>query len=494
MARRGRAVLRLAVVWLVCAWGGAGSPAARAAGSPPASGTPSAAREPRVLRVAPVPGAAQAALDLAEAEDEVVLLAGVHAGPLRVGRALHLRGESGAVVDGGGGGTVVTISAAGAVVEDLEIRRSGRQLLSTDAGVKVVSGANAVTLRRLRLRDVLYGIYVERGEHLVVDGCRLTGMVSPGVGGEGNGIHLWYTHDAWLHDDTVERFQDAVYLSFAFRTRVEGCRFQDSGRYGFHTMYSQDGRLISSVFTRNVAGCALMFSNGLELVGNSFVHNRGPRTYGLLLNSCSGGAFRDNRIVDNTIGVFMDNSNRNRLEANLIQDNGWGLLLFSSCAGNVLTRNTFLNNDYPVSLDMRRTDNRFDDGTRGNYWSRNAPYDLDGDGISDVPYSPVSAFAFLSKQYPDLAILAASPAVTALTMAERVFPALRPSAAVDRFPLVAPVRMVEAGAPRNGVESRSSGAAAGGGLAASRPSPGAAAGFGALFLVGALGLAWRKWR
>jgi nitrous oxidase accessory protein NosD len=88
---------------------------------------------------------------------------------------------------------------------------------------------------------------------------------------------------------------------------------------------------------------------------------------------------------------------------------------------------------------MRRTDNRFDDGARGNYWSDNGPYDLDGDRVSDVPYSPVGAFAFLSKQYPDLSILSKSPAVVALSVAERVIPALRPSEVVDRFPLLEPV-------------------------------------------------------
>lgn len=132
----------------------------------------------------------------------------------------------------------------------------------------------------------------------------------------------------------------------------------------------------------------------------------------------------------------MDNSNRNLLRGNLIQDNGWGVLLFSSCAKNTFTGNAFLNNDYPVALDMRRSDNRFDDDTTGNFWSENAPYDLDGDGVSDVPYSPVSAFAFVSKQYPDLAILAHSPAVAALSVAERVVPALRPSEIVDRLPRV----------------------------------------------------------
>src|SRR5262249_17760976 len=114
------------------------------------------------------------------------------------------------------------------------------------------------------------------------------------------------------------------------------------------------------------------------------------------------------------------------------------------CAGNTFSENTFLNDDYPVALDMRYSDNHFDDGKRGNYWSESAAYDLDADGVGDVPYTPVSAFAFVSKQYPDLAILARSPAVAALGISERVIPALRPSEIVDRHPLVRPTRFAPA--------------------------------------------------
>jgi nitrous oxidase accessory protein len=151
------------------------------------------------------------------------------------------------------------------------------------------------------------------------------------------------------------------------------------------------------------------------------------------------------------------------------------MILFASCAANEVAGNAFLHNDYPVSLDMRRTTNRFDDGTRGNYWSENAPYDLDGDGRSDVPYSPVSAFSFLSKQFPDLAVLGTSPAASALTVAERVLPALRPSEAVDRFPRLTPVLARGTGKPLE------------------RPAPAGAtwsarAGFGALLALGVAGL------
>lgn len=429
--------------------------------------------------VPPRPGALTAALAAAAAGDTLVLAAGRHAGPVVLDRAVTLRGAVGAMIDGGGRASVLDVTASGTVVEDLEIRGSGRRVLTIDSGVRVLSAAG-VTLRRLRLRDVLYGIYAERAADLRVEGSDLAGRVAPlDERGEGNGIHLWYSSNAILTGNTITRFTDAIYLSFADRTRVARNRAHDCGRYGLHTMYCQDNHLIENVFTRNLAGIAIMFSNRLRVERNLMVRNRGPRTYGLLLRDCSAGRFEGNQLVDNTVGIFMDNSNRNQLRGNLLQDNGWGVILFASCAKNEFSGNDFLNDDYPMSLDMRRSDNRLDDGVRGNYWSEAAPYDLDGNGVSDVPYSPVSAFAFVSKQYPDLAVLAKSPAVAALAVAERVFPALQPSEITDHFPLLEPVT----GATRTPLERE-----------AEPRSRGALAGFAGLLAAGLAGLAWGRTR
>jgi nitrous oxidase accessory protein len=421
-------------------------------------------------------GALAGALARARAGDTVTLLPGIHEGPVRIDRAVILRGWPGAVLEGSGSGSVLEITAAATSVQDLVIRKSGARVITADAGVRVL-GATDVTLRGLTLENVLYGVYAERADRLRVERCRLQGRVHPmDEDGTGNGIHLWYAHDAVIAGNSVTSFADAVYLSFADRTEVMGNRLERNGRYGLHTMYCQGTRLTSNLFTRNVAGCAIMFSNDLEVVGNDMVSNRGPRTYGLLLRDCSGGTFRKNRLIDNTIAMFLDNSNRNRLIGNLFQDNGWGILLYSSCAGNVTAGNTFRNNDYPVALDMRYSDNRFDDGRSGNYWDENEAYDLDGDGLSDVPYSPVSAFAFLSKQYPDLTLLAKSPAVAAIAVAERVFPSLRPSEAVDEHPLIRPA-----------AEAKVTGGASG----ARGISWGSAVAFGGLLATGIAGLAVR---
>lgn len=419
--------------------------------------------------------AAQDALARAAVGDTIVLAAGIHRGPLRIEQPVVLRGAPGAVLDGGGKGTVLEIVAPGTVVEDLTIRGSGRRVLTIDSAIHVVLG-HGVAIRRVTVEDALYGIYCERAHGVRIEDCTLTGRVTPRTErGEGNGVHLWYSDDVQVTGTAVERFLDGIYLSFANRTVVKHCRLEDNGRYGLHTMYCQQNVLSANLFARNVAGCAIMFSNHLRIENNDVLHNRGSRTYGFLLRDCSDGRFTGNRLVDNTIAMFMDNSNRNAVHGNLFQDNGWGLLMFSSCSDNETAGNNFINNDYPVALDMRRTDNRFDDGTRGNYWSGSAPYDLDGNRLGDVPYSPVGAFAFLSKQYPDLAILSKSPAVTALGVAERIVPALRPSEAVDRFPLLEPVAVPGTGGARAGAAS---------------PAPAwrALLGFAALALLGVAGI------
>ena len=115
----------------------------------------------RTIEAPATPGRAAAALAAAADGDTVRLASGVHAGPLTLAHRIVLRGAPGAIVDGGGNGCVLTVLASGAEVSDLAIRSSGRRVITIDAGLRVLSAQN-VHLSRLRLTDVLYGIYAER--------------------------------------------------------------------------------------------------------------------------------------------------------------------------------------------------------------------------------------------------------------------------------------------------------------------------------------------
>jgi nitrous oxidase accessory protein len=385
------------------------------------------------------PGTDLSAVLLAAGEgDTLVLLPGMHAGPALINRRITLLGRAGAVLQGDRSGSVLTIHAPGTVVCCLAVQGSGRRVLTADAGIKV-TGASGVRFEDLELRDNLYGIYLENSPDARVSHCHITGpRDAHDEGSSGNGIHLWFSPRVAVESCQVDHQLDGIYISFSSHVRVRSSVLEDNIRYGLHYMNCQDNDILENTFQRNTAGCAIMFSNHLRVNGNDFVHNRGSRTYGLLLRSCSDGLVESNRFQNNTIAVFMDDSNRNQFHGNLLAENGWGLYLFSSSEENEFWGNDFIQNDYPVALDMRRTQNRFDNGRRGNYWSDSAPYDLDGDGIGDAEFGPVGAFAFLSKQYPDLALFAQSPAIQALGAAERAFPALRPADAVDRHPALGP--------------------------------------------------------
>jgi len=115
--------------------------------------------------------------------------------------------------------------------------------------------------------------------------------------GEGNGVHLWTSADASVIGCDASGFQDAIYLSFAHGARIERGRFHYNGRYGLHTMYCRGAVLRDNQFDRNVAGIAIMFSNGLEVTGN--------RVFDLQIALCAfeGGAREIIRILVADTGV-----------------------------------------------------------------------------------------------------------------------------------------------------------------------------------------------
>lgn len=115
--------------------------------------------------------------DVAEAAARggvVVLGPGVHAGPLQIGASVTLRGEPGAVLDGGGRGSVLLIDDDGLVVrvEGLTLRNGHAE----GGGVVHLSGESEVVLSGCELRGGRAprggggGAWAGRGR-LVLDGC-----------------------------------------------------------------------------------------------------------------------------------------------------------------------------------------------------------------------------------------------------------------------------------------------------------------------------------
>jgi nitrous oxidase accessory protein len=94
-----------------------------------------------------------------------------------------------------------------------------------------------------------------------------------------------------------------------------------------------------------------------------------------------------------------------------------------------------MGNTFDVSSPTSQTENSFE----RNYWSHYKGYDLDRDGVGDVPFRPVSLFSYLAVENSATMLLLRSFVMELLDMAEQIFPTLTPSNLADNSPLMRPV-------------------------------------------------------
>jgi len=81
-------------------------------------------------------------------------------------------------------------------------------------------------------------------------------------------------------------------------------------------------------------------------------------------------------------------------------------------------------------------DNKFDN----NFWSSYTGYDLDKNGIGDIPYRPVKLFSYIVNKTPETIILMRSLFVDIINFSEKVSPVFTPDELVDSTPLMIPFK------------------------------------------------------
>lgn len=357
---------------------------------------------------------------------------------LMISRPLRLKGEPGAILDGQGAHTVLTVQADDVTVEGLTFTNTGASQVEERAGLKVRLSRRCRVVGNTFIATA-FGIYLEK-----TVGCEVTGNTLRGTGrgqmSTGNGIHAWYTDSVTVRDNRVSEHRDGIYFEFVKGGHVEDNISEHSARYGMHFMFSDDCRYERNTYRQNGNGVAVMYSRGVTMVANTFEQNWGSAAYGLLLKDINDSRVSGNRFLSNSVGLYLEDAGRNDVRDNTFRGNGWALKVMASAQGNVFEGNAFERNAFDVGTNSRSNYSTF----RGNYWDRYAGYDLDRDGIGDVPHLPVRLFALIVEQSPASLVLLRSLLVDLLDLAERALPALTPSELQDATPRLAP----PPGAPR----------------------------------------------
>jgi len=126
----------------------------------------------------------------------------------------------------------------------------------------------------------------------------------------------------------------------------------------------------------------------------------------------------------------MEGASRIEIADNQFSQNGWAMRVQASCDANRFHHNDFTGNSFDVGTNGSLVLNEF----YLNYWDKYEGYDMNRDGIGDVPYHPVSMYSMIVEKNPTTLILFRSFLVNLLDRAEKAIPGLTPEALMDRQP------------------------------------------------------------
>lgn len=393
----------------------------------------------------------QEAIRLAKPGDTIRVSSGTYSGNLVLDKPIVLEGIDRPVIQGDGKGSVVTVTGGNCTIRGFAIERCGPMLVDEDSGILLKSSGNRIEDNELR--DILFGIYFFQSNDNLVKGNVIEGRAWLGPGERGSGIHLWNSDRNTILQNLIRRERDGMYLQNASDSFISGNRIHDL-RYGLHYMFSNDNRFEDNDFFNNVAGAAIMYSRNIVFRRNSFIHNRGFSSYGILFQDSHHCVAEENTISDNGVGIFMESLGDTVFRRNTIAANDIAIQAFSSATGDTFTENNFMRNLSPFQLIGKVTDIRWTDGERGNYWSDYDGYDLNSDGIGDIPFKIQNAFEHLEGNFPRLRIYLFSPASSALAASERFLPVLEQPKTSDPLPLMKPLSLKFREPEREGKSAR----------------------------------------
>jgi nitrous oxidase accessory protein len=380
----------------------------------------------------------QTIVNAAQCGDTIFVPAGIYDGNLVIDKKLALIGRDWPVIRGDGNDSTVLITADSCVFKGFVVERSGKMLVHEDAGILIKSNGNVVAENVFR--DVLFGIYLLNADDNIITRNRILGRKALELGDRGSGIHIWNSHRNRFIGNMITDARDGFYIQNANHAWIEDNEVFGL-RYGVHYMYADSNVFLRNQFHDNVAGAAIMYSRGIKMRRNHFVRNRGFASFGILFQDCHNSVADSNIIADNAVGMFFESSTDNAFQRNIIAQNDVALKMFQNSERNTFTENNFIDNLNPLSLVGKRTLTHWSQNGKGNYWSAYEGYDLDHDGVGDVPMKIQNVFDYLEGQYPNLRLYLYSPASQALAAAAKAFPIIEINKEMDEYPLMRPVEL-----------------------------------------------------
>ncbi len=365
--------------------------------------------------------------------DTVLILPGLYReGNIILQKSIVLLGKDYPVLDGENEFEILTVHTQGAVIQGLKFINTGIASIEDKAAIKILESKNLKILNN-QFENTFFGIYLANSSHNWIENNELRSDAES-EHQIGNGIHLWKCEYITINNNKIKGHRDGIYFEFVTNSLITNNYSEGNMRYGLHFMFSNNDEYRHNTFIDNGAGVAVMYTKGVKMVGNKFIHNWGSSSYGLLLKDIRDSFISKNEFIENSVGIFMEGSSRNQLLENEFSRNGYAVKLQASCDDNVFHQNNFRQNTFDITTNGSLVLNKIE----SNYWDRYQGYDLNRDLVGDVPYRPVSMYGMIVERMPTAVLLWRSFLVFLLDRAEKAIPVITPENLMDTLPSMTP--------------------------------------------------------
>jgi nitrous oxidase accessory protein len=373
------------------------------------------------------------AIELAEDFDIILIKSGHYAeGNIIINKMVKIIGEDYPIIDGKGDGEVFTITVDSVTISGLTIANSGISYLEENAGIRLEKVRNC-SITNNKLINNFFAIYLAQSAECNISDNFIKGEKKRETN-SGNGIHLWYSKNITIENNTISNHRDGIYFEFVRNGTIKNNYSKNNLRYGLHFMFSDTCEYVNNTFENNGAGVAVMYTKNVIMKKNQFISNWGSASYGILLKDISDSKIESNEFIENSTALYMEGCNRITIEHNNLINNGWAVKLMANSMDNYFYENNFIANSFDVSTNsLSNSLSNFNEFER-NYWSEYNGYDLNKDGFGDVPFRPVTMFSMMVQDQPTSLILLHSLFISILNVAESIIPAITPEALTDAKP------------------------------------------------------------
>lgn len=374
------------------------------------------------------------ALKLAESGDSIFMQKGTYyESDLLIDKSVKISGEKGTVIDGKNMSGVIIVNTQNFSLKNIEIQNVAVSYIKDNAAIKINNSENFI-VENVTIQNVFFGIMIEKSKKGIIRNNRVSSNIKDEAS-SGNGIHAWHCQELEIYNNEVFNMRDGIYFEFVENSKIYNNNSHNNIRYGLHFMFSNHDEYHHNTFKNNGAGVAVMFSKFINMYRNKFIYNWGTASYGLLLKEIYDAEIYENTFSENTIGINIEGSTRINYNNNIFRSNGWAIKVRGACYLNIFKNNDFLHNALDVSYNSKLNDNLFEN----NYWSEYSGYDLDKNGMGDVPYRPVKLFSYVVNESPEALVLLRSLFIDIINFSEKVSPIFTPDNLIDEKPRLKPI-------------------------------------------------------